>query len=186
MCCVLLPVPVQFFLMLAMGNDYLLYYIVPLHTFYFLVVYLTMAIAPRLNRTKWGIRGKLAVLALIMYCRTSLPMCSDVWLCSWAEVWHCGVCSPTALPVCVSVWEVPSWFDTAFRIIEVAPGGGLAKLHDWHFRTFLDHYSASCVLGMVWEPLELGLTSCVAVAVVVRHDIWHGVCAQLPHDDRVV
>ena len=81
MCCVLLPVPVQFFLMLAMGNDYLLYYIVPLHTFYFLVVYLTMAIAPRLNRTKWGIRGKLAVLAVTMYCRTSVAMCSHVWMC---------------------------------------------------------------------------------------------------------
>ena len=58
------------FLMLAMGNSYLLYYIVPLHTFYFLVVYLTMATAPHLNRTKWGIRGKLAAVAIVIYFST--------------------------------------------------------------------------------------------------------------------
>ena len=39
------PCPIS--LMLTLGNTYILYYICPLHTFFFLLVYAIMAIAPQ-------------------------------------------------------------------------------------------------------------------------------------------
>eukprot|EP01033_Poteriospumella_lacustris_P007518 gene7518-5404_t len=54
-------------LMWTHQNTYILYYICPMHTFYFLMVYVTMYCFQSLNATKWGIRWKLLVLALIIY-----------------------------------------------------------------------------------------------------------------------
>jgi len=54
-------------LMWTHGNTYILYYICPMHTFYFIMVYVTMVTWPQLNSTKWGIRWKLLVLAIIIY-----------------------------------------------------------------------------------------------------------------------
>jgi hypothetical protein len=54
-------------LMWTHGNTYILYYICPLHTFYFLMVYLSMYIFSNLNHTKWEIRLKLLVLGIIIF-----------------------------------------------------------------------------------------------------------------------
>lgn len=54
-------------LMWTHGNTYILYYICPMHTFYFLMVYLTMYIFSSSNYSKWGIRLKLFVLGVIIY-----------------------------------------------------------------------------------------------------------------------
>lgn len=54
-------------LMWTHGNTYILYYICPLHTFYFLMVYACMYVMQDQNHTKWGIRVKLMVLALIIF-----------------------------------------------------------------------------------------------------------------------
>jgi N-acetylneuraminate 9-O-acetyltransferase len=48
-------------LCLTLGNPYILYYICPLHTFYFFVVYATMRVMPHRNHGKWDIRVKLLV-----------------------------------------------------------------------------------------------------------------------------
>jgi hypothetical protein len=56
------------FLCLSQGTTYILYYICLLHTYYFLMVYVTMRIAKHVNYTKWGIRIKLSILALIIFC----------------------------------------------------------------------------------------------------------------------
>ncbi|KAG5180755.1 10 TM acyl transferase domain found in Cas1p-domain-containing protein [Tribonema minus] len=53
-------------LCLALGNTYILYYICPLHTFYFLVVYAVMRVLPSTNYTT-GVRWKLLATALIIY-----------------------------------------------------------------------------------------------------------------------
>lgn len=53
-----------FFLCMIMDNHYILYYICPLHTFYFLVVYAIMRPAKSLNYTKNGMRLKLLVAAV--------------------------------------------------------------------------------------------------------------------------
>lgn len=54
-------------LMWTHGNTYILYYICPMHTFYFLLVYATMYVYSSLNHSKWGIRAKLLVVGVIIY-----------------------------------------------------------------------------------------------------------------------
>jgi hypothetical protein len=54
-------------LMWTHGNTYILYYICPMHTFYFLMVYVTMYLYSSINHTKWGIRFKLLALGLLIY-----------------------------------------------------------------------------------------------------------------------
>ncbi|KAG5176949.1 10 TM acyl transferase domain found in Cas1p-domain-containing protein [Tribonema minus] len=53
-------------LCLTFGNTYILYYICPLHTFYFLVVYAVMRVLPSANYTT-AVRWKLAVAAAVIY-----------------------------------------------------------------------------------------------------------------------
>jgi hypothetical protein len=105
-------------LMASMGTNYILYYIVPLHTFYFLLTFATMAIARAYNYTEWGPRVKVAVLALLIY----------------------------------FVWEfeqsVHGIFDLCFAPLSWLLGDADWSLHEWHFRTFLDHYSA--LFGIVF------------------------------------
>jgi hypothetical protein len=48
-------------------NTYILYYICPMHTFYFLMVFATMYIFSSINNTKWAIRFKLLVLGVLIY-----------------------------------------------------------------------------------------------------------------------
>ena len=55
------------FLCLSQGTTYILYYICLLHTYFFLMVYVTMRTAKHVNYTKWGLRIKLGILALIIY-----------------------------------------------------------------------------------------------------------------------
>jgi N-acetylneuraminate 9-O-acetyltransferase len=54
-------------LMWTHGNTYILYYICPLHTFYFLMVYATMFTYQSINHSKWGIRIKLFVLGVVIF-----------------------------------------------------------------------------------------------------------------------
>ena len=55
------------FLCLTFGNTYILYYICPLHTCFFLVVYLAMRAYPEMNHTQWGVRYKVAALGCLVY-----------------------------------------------------------------------------------------------------------------------
>jgi N-acetylneuraminate 9-O-acetyltransferase len=61
------------FLCLAFGNTYILYYICPLHTCFFLMVYAAMRIKQDVNHTQWGVRIKLAVLGLLIFLVWDLP-----------------------------------------------------------------------------------------------------------------
>ena len=54
-------------LMMTHGNTYILYYICPLHTFYFMMVYCAMWCMSSLNHGKWSIRFKLLLLGCIIY-----------------------------------------------------------------------------------------------------------------------
>jgi hypothetical protein len=105
-------------IMAVMGTNYILYYIVPLHTFYFLVVYATMGVAQSLNYTEWGVRAKIFAVGVCIYV----------------------------------VWEleqaVPGVFDTVFAPLSPILAEKNWSLHEWHFRTFLDHYSS--LFGMAF------------------------------------
>eukprot|EP00591_Stephanopyxis_turris_P002045 CAMPEP_0195524174 /NCGR_PEP_ID=MMETSP0794_2-20130614/23859_1 /TAXON_ID=515487 /ORGANISM="Stephanopyxis turris, Strain CCMP 815" /LENGTH=1122 /DNA_ID=CAMNT_0040654341 /DNA_START=200 /DNA_END=3568 /DNA_ORIENTATION=- len=55
------------FLCLSQGTSYILYYICPLHTYYFLMVYVTMKVGSHVNYSRYGLRFKLLGLALIIF-----------------------------------------------------------------------------------------------------------------------
>lgn len=102
-------------LCLVMGNSYLLYYIVPLHTFYFCVIFFSMGLVQRANKSGVGMSCKILLAGIAM----------------WA------------------VWDLPSVFETLWSaVLPGKPGDVKSALHEWHFRTGLDHYS--CLLGMVF------------------------------------
>jgi hypothetical protein len=54
-------------LMWTHGNTWILYYICPMHTFYFLMVYATMYVYQSINYTKWEFRYKMMVVGVIIY-----------------------------------------------------------------------------------------------------------------------
>jgi hypothetical protein len=54
-------------LMWTHANTWILYYICPMHTFYFLMVYATMFVWHSTNHGKWAVRVKLMVLGVIIY-----------------------------------------------------------------------------------------------------------------------
>ena len=54
-------------LMWTHGNTYILYYICPMHTFYFFLVYFTMYTFSSINYSKWGIRLKLMAVGILIY-----------------------------------------------------------------------------------------------------------------------
>lgn len=55
------------FLCLTQGTTYILYYICPLHTYFFFVVYGAMRVGKGLNYTKYGLRYKLMALGICIY-----------------------------------------------------------------------------------------------------------------------
>ena len=54
-------------LMCTHTTTYILYYICPLHTIYFMLTFFTMFTFSRLNYTKWGIRSKLFIVGVVIY-----------------------------------------------------------------------------------------------------------------------
>lgn len=100
------------FLMLIMDNMYILYYICPLHTFYFLVTFGTMAVASKFNHSKYGARAKIAVAALIIFIVWEIPGVFDA----------------------VFFW-LPNSPNPGAAV------GAYGIRYEWHFRSGLDHWS---------------------------------------------
>jgi hypothetical protein len=99
------------FLCLTQGTTYILYYICLLHTYYFLMVYFTMRIGSSYNHTKWFVRGKMAVLALIIF-----------------VVWD----------VDSGLFKIIHYPFLGTNPILGANNGGM---WEWYFRSSLDHWS---------------------------------------------
>lgn len=99
------------FLCLTQGTTYILYYICLLHTYYFFMVYITMRIGYTKNHTKWWVRIKLAVLALIIFL---------VWDC------HLGL---------FKILHYPFFGENS------KPGATGGSMWEWYFRSSLDHWS---------------------------------------------
>jgi len=62
-----------FFLCLTMDNPYLVYYICPLHTFFFFITYLLMGVMQSENLTKWGLSAKIVILAVLLWIVYDVP-----------------------------------------------------------------------------------------------------------------
>lgn len=62
-----------FFVCVVMDKDYMLYYVCPLHTFYFMTVYVTMAIYPEKNYEPFWMRVKFGLLFLFLFILFEIP-----------------------------------------------------------------------------------------------------------------
>ena len=105
-----------FWLCLMFGNSFILYYINPLHTFYFLTTFIVMRVGYQVNSNKWRIRTKLFFWSILIFV----------------------------------VWEFPFVFNTVFGFLGRTPdpGAKTGTLHEWHFRSGLDHWSS--LFGMIF------------------------------------
>eukprot|EP00618_Florenciella_parvula_P036170 CAMPEP_0119507424 /NCGR_PEP_ID=MMETSP1344-20130328/27320_1 /TAXON_ID=236787 /ORGANISM="Florenciella parvula, Strain CCMP2471" /LENGTH=569 /DNA_ID=CAMNT_0007544057 /DNA_START=102 /DNA_END=1808 /DNA_ORIENTATION=+ len=138
-------------LCMVMGNTYVLYYICPLHTFFFLMVYVSMRIMPSLNHSQWGIKAKLLVLGVAIFIVWDLP-----GLCGFKFTF--GAFLPTT-PV-------------------IGATGG--TLWEWYFRTTLDHWSTylGMIFALNFPMMQLWFTKVEALPPA-RHILVKGVAAVL-------
>ena len=100
-------------LCLTQGTTYILYYVCMLHTYYFIMVYATLRFARHLNYTKWGVRIKLIILAMIIFMTWDMNT-------GMFQALHWPFLSsthPTLGAMSGTMWE-------------------------WYFRSSLDHWSA--------------------------------------------
>lgn len=102
-------------ILMTMNTDYMLYYICPMHTLWFLSVYAMMAIYPSKNKTTAGIWTKFAVYAVIVYVIWDIP----------------GVCE--------KFWSPLGW------LLKTND-----SMHEWVFRTGLDHWSTFAGMICAW------------------------------------
>lgn len=100
------------FLCLLMNNMYMLYYICPLHTFYFLFTFATMRTFQQVNYSKWGLRVKLMAVGLLIYLVWEFDAVFNVVFAFLPNDPHPG-----------------------------AAVGAYGIRYEWHFRSGLDHYS---------------------------------------------
>jgi N-acetylneuraminate 9-O-acetyltransferase len=99
------------FLCLTQGTTYILYYICLLHTYFFMMVYVSMRIGKEWNHTKWGIRIKMMVLAIIIFL-----------------VWD----------VDTGIFQL---LHRLFLGEEPILGATAGSMWEWYFRSSLDHWS---------------------------------------------
>ena len=94
------------------GQMYILYYICPLHTFYFLMTFGTMAVSRGKNHTKYGARAKIFATAIVIFIVWEIPGMFD-----------------------------KVWFFLSNKPHPGAPVGAYGVRYEWHFRSGLDHWS---------------------------------------------
>lgn len=109
-------------LCLAMPRPFMLYYICPLHTLWFLVTYVIMAILPQVHHTPIGAVAKLAIACVAVI-----------------TLWPPGVPYPNAS---VADWGVspyvPAIFDVVWTPLKPLLSFQGRGLYEWYFRTRLD------------------------------------------------
>ena len=103
----------SFFLSSVMNLPIIVYYIVPLHTFYFLMCFLVMGLRESLNHTRFGGRGKLLVLGLIIFGVWEFPDVFNIAFGFLSTAKHHG-----------------------------SPVGANGVRYEWQFRSGLDHWSS--------------------------------------------
>jgi hypothetical protein len=99
-------------LCLTMNNPYIVYYICPLHTFFFFVTYATMALWSNVNRSQYGAAVKVFVAAVLLYLVFDIIPRSFHVIFGWLGTQSSGA----SIGAHGTEWE-------------------------WYFRSFLDHFS---------------------------------------------
>jgi hypothetical protein len=142
----------------------MLYYICPMHTLYTLMVYATMAIAPKLNASPKGQAIKIAAcLAVTAVCWESRSVFDAIWR---PLTFLVGYQDPkrSSLPVASasSIGGYPGVSDYVHSsrasangttaTTSIATSAILDKLHEWRFRSSLDRYI--WIYGMACAALK--------------------------------
>eukprot|EP00978_Attheya_sp_CCMP212_P006146 scaffold13844_cov55-Attheya_sp.AAC.2 len=99
------------FLCLSQGTTYILYYICPLHTYFFIMVYVTMRAFKNVNYSKYGLRLKLLAVGIIIFCLWDLD---------------------------TGMFRLMHW---PFLSEEPKLGATGGSMWEWYFRSTLDHWS---------------------------------------------
>jgi len=131
---------------MLLNNEYMLYYICPLHTWWFLVVFATMRIGYQYNKQNWFMIGKFVFLFLFCFVLWDLPMVYQYY--SNTTLTAAG--AKTTITISQGVTQIPDVFDIIFSPFtfilqwsQMSP-----PLYEWKFRSGLDHYIA--LYGMVF------------------------------------
>lgn len=101
------------FLCLSLGNPYVLYHAVPVHSYFFLLTYGTLCFLKRLNYSKYGLRIKMLGLGMLLFV---------IWDCDLGLFQLLNVPFFTSGPPAVGAPHGPMW--------------------EWYFRTYLHHWSS--------------------------------------------
>jgi hypothetical protein len=99
-------------LCMTLNNMYMLYYICPLHTFYFCLVFVTMRVWSEVNHTKWLMRVKMMGVGLVIF-----------------AIWEFGPLFDLAF------YLLPTQLHPGAAV------AAYGVKYEWHFRSGLDHYS---------------------------------------------
>lgn len=149
-----------FFLCLTHGNPYILYYICPLHTYFFFMVYVVMYIGKEKNYTRWWLRMKIGVTAVIIYL-----------------LWD----------VDSGLFELVE--KIFFLSNDAIAGATIGSKWEWYFRSYLDHWSTLLgmifalnypIISLFYERLEVKRTTkeqwmgklAIAAVMLIVFGLW--------------
>lgn len=111
-----------------LGNEYMLYYICPLHTLFTLLIYCSLGVRQEMNRTNYGVVVKFSIIAAICFILWDAPFSEGLFSLIWWPL----------------KWLVR--YDDPYRPTR-------DPMSEWFFRTYLDHYI--WIVGMLfayWHP----------------------------------
>eukprot|EP01088_Endostelium_zonatum_P001415 TRINITY_DN11719_c0_g1_i1.p1 TRINITY_DN11719_c0_g1~~TRINITY_DN11719_c0_g1_i1.p1 ORF type:complete len:606 (-),score=57.22 TRINITY_DN11719_c0_g1_i1:5-1822(-) len=134
---------------LLLNNEYMLYYICPLHTWWFLVVFATMRIGYQYNKQNWFMIMKFAFLFLFCFLLWDLPLLHR-YINTDPNETTTTTTTTTTIETAGAVKQLPDLFDIIFSPFtfilqwsQMSP-----PLYEWKFRSGLDHYIA--LYGMIF------------------------------------
>ena len=113
-----------FWLCMVLNNSLILYYINPLHTFYFLLMWCMMRIGAGRNREPTFLRLKLFATALVIF-----------------VVWEYGLAPFIGFR---ALW---GRFLPSIAVVGAKSGA----YHEWHFRTSLDHWAVRQLSSFIYR-----------------------------------
>ncbi|XP_012829945.1 PREDICTED: CAS1 domain-containing protein 1-like [Erythranthe guttata] len=122
-----------FFCCVVLNNNYMLYYICPMHTLFTLMVYGALGIFNKYNERGIVIAAKIVVcfLVVVLLWGSARPICTTIN-------------KPFEFEKCTSLSQcefVSGYTDPASKV-------KLSLLHEWHFRSGLDRYI--WIIGMIY------------------------------------